>query len=86
MGSREALFQTALVLEALCTHGSAPRGPGGGGLLAELAKASSCSPSLHGKLYYSLHSPSSPATLSSCPNMLHCLFCASTHTGFSLCL
>lgn len=27
LGSRKALFQTALALEALHTHGSIPRGP-----------------------------------------------------------
>lgn len=80
MGSREALLQTALVLEALHPHGSVSRGPGGpnGSISRSLH-------SLHATLGYSLHSPSSPAALSSDPKMLHRL-CVSAHTGDSLCL
>ena len=81
MGSREALFPTALALEALHPCGSVSRGPGGpdGSISKSLH-------SLHGKLYYSLHNPSSPAALSSDPKMVHCLFYISAHTGYSLCL
>lgn len=75
MDSREASFQTALALEALHTHGSVPRGHGWPAGLNE-QKASSCSPSLHSKLYYSPSSPSSLAMLSSCPNILNCLLYA----------
>lgn len=77
-GSREALLQTALALEALHPHGSVSRGPDG--------SISKSLHSLHGTLCYSLHSPSPPVALSSNPKMLHRLFCVSAHTGDSLCL
>ena len=77
-GSREALLQTALALEALHPHGSVSRGPDG--------SISKSLHSLHGTLCYSFHSPSSSAALSSNPKMLHRLFCVSAHTGDSLCL
>lgn len=63
-GSREALFQTALVPEALHTPESVPRSWGDYWL--KLQKPLPLFPSLHSKLDPSLHSPASPATLSSC--------------------